>query len=416
MTERIKKLAMELLPELTGIRRHLHANPELSFKEFNTSAYISGKLTEYGIPHKTGIIGTGITALITGEKPASSGKPVSKKTIALRADMDALPIQEKNITSYCSVNPGVMHACGHDVHSTCLLGAANILNKLKSNFEGSIKLIFQPGEELLPGGASLMIKAGVLENPPPSLIIAQHVQPNMEVGKVGFRSGMYMASTDEIYMTIKGKGGHAAMPDTYINPLMIASEILYTLEKEFMSQRGDRPFALHNNVPTVLAFGKITGNGATNVIPDEVKIEGTFRTMDEKWRKEAQQKIKEIAENISIKMGGGCEVNISDGYPYLSNDQQTTSNARQTAIDYLGRDQVEDLDIRMTGEDFSFYTHHLPACFYRLGTGNKSKGITSNVHTATFDIDEQALETGSGLMAAIALNLLSVVENPLTAS
>ncbi len=399
MNAQIKKLAGELLPEIISIRRHLHAHPELSFKEFNTSAYIAAKLSEYGIPAVTGIAGTGISALIEGKNP-------SKKVIALRADMDALPIQEKNKVSYCSTNPGIMHACGHDVHSACLLGAAFILNRFKNELEGSVKLIFQPGEELLPGGASLMIKAGILENPKPSLIIGQHVQPNMEVGKVGFRSGMYMASTDEIYITVKGKGGHAAMPHTYISPLLIASEIITSLDKEFMTERGDKPYALHHTIPTVLALGKIIGNGSTNVIPDEVKIEGTFRTMDEKWRKEAQQKMKRIAEDVATKRGGSCEFLIADGYPYLENDGPTTTQAKQAAISYLGKESIEDLDIRMTGEDFSFYTHHIPACFYRLGTGNVSRGITSNVHSNTFDIDEQALETGSGLMAAIAMSFL----------
>jgi len=404
MTEAIKKLAKAQLPEIIDIRRHLHADPELSFNEFRTAAFISQKLTRFGIPHQTGIVGTGICALIEGSKPHAGKKPA--KVIALRADMDALPIAEKNNVPYASKNAGVMHACGHDVHSACLLGAANILNQLKAEFEGTVKLIFQPGEELLPGGASLMIKEGILDNPRPDLIIGQHVQPSMEVGKAGFRSGMYMASTDEIYLTVKGKGGHAAMPDTYTSPLLIAAEILLTLDKEFMSGRGNKPWAEHNGIPTVLAFGKITGAGATNVIPDEVKIEGTFRTMDENWRKEAHGKMQSIARKIAEERKGSCDFIIADGYPYLANDAGITALAKSAATAYLGAANAEDLDIRMTGEDFSFYSHHLPACFYRLGTGNKAKGIISGVHTATFDIDEEALETGSGLMAAIALGLL----------
>ncbi|MGZ4118661.1 MAG: M20 metallopeptidase family protein, partial [Bacteroidia bacterium] len=295
-------------------------------------------------------------------------------------------------------NEGVMHACGHDVHSASLLGAAKILNELKDEFEGTIKLIFQPGEEKLPGGASLMIKEGVLENPKPQSIFGQHVFPSMEVGKVGFRKGMYMASTDEIYVTVKGKGGHAAMPADYNNPLLIASNILLELNNAFMKQE--------QKIPTVLAFGKIVGNGATNVIPEEVKIEGTFRTMNEAWRKEAHAKMKSLAEEIAKKMGGVCDFKIENGYPFLVNDEKTTTLAMKAAAEYLGKENVEELPLRMTAEDFAFFSQQAPACFYRLGTGNKSKGITSGVHTSTFDIDERALEIGAGLMAWLALNEL----------
>jgi amidohydrolase len=312
--------------------------------------------------------------------------------------MDALPINETNNVEYKSKKNGVMHACGHDVHSASLLGAAKILNELKNDFEGSVKLIFQPGEEKLPGGASLMIKEGVLENPRPQSIFGQHVFPGMEVGKVGFRNGMYMASTDEIYVTVKGKGGHAAMPADYINPLLIASQILLELNKTFMLKE--------QKAPTVLAFGKITGKGATNVIPDEVKIEGTFRTMDENWRSEAHAKMKKLAEDIVQQMGGSCDFRIERGYPFLVNDEKTTTQARVAAEIYLGKENVEELPLRMTAEDFAFYSQQIPSCFYRLGTGNKKKGITSGVHTSTFDIDEQALEIGAGLMAWLALNEL----------
>lgn len=391
MKEKIKSLAEVSLSEIIAIRRHLHAHPELSFEEFKTSDFIASKLKGYNIPFKQGIVKTGIVALI-------EGKNSSKKTIALRADMDALPITEKNTCDYRSTNEGVMHACGHDVHSACLLGAAKILNELKTEFEGTIKLIFQPGEEKLPGGASLMIKEGVLEDPEPAAIFAQHVFPGMEVGKIGFRTGMYMASTDEIYVTVKGKGGHAAMPAEYNNPLLIVSAVLTELNEVFMKKE--------QKAPTVLAFGKIIGNGATNVIPQEVKLEGTFRTMDETWRKEAHVKMKIIAEEIAKKMGGTCEFRIEQGYPFLVNDEQTTKKARTAAEEYLGKENVEELPLRMTAEDFAFYSQKIPACFYRLGTGNKSKGITSGVHTATFDIDETALEIGAGLMAWLAINEL----------
>lgn len=392
----IQLLSKRFLPEIIAIRRHLHEYPELSFEEFETSKFIISKLKQYDIPFESGIVKTGIVAMIHGGTPG--------KVLALRADMDALPITEQNNIEYQSKNVGLMHACGHDVHTASLLGTAKILSELRNQFSGSVKLIFQPGEELLPGGASLMIKEGVLANPKPSNIFGQHVLPSMEAGKVGFRGGMYMASTDELYVTVRGKGGHAAMPQQYINPLLMASRILVALQEVFMDiSTRDIP-----NIPTVLAFGKITGNGATNVIPDEVRLEGTFRTMDEKWRKEAHRKMKEISSSIAEKMGGKCDFNIEIGYPFLVNDEATTANARRFAEEYLGKENVEELDLRMTAEDFSFYSQQIPGCFYRLGTGNKEKGINSPVHTSTFDIDEDALETGMGLMAWITVNELAL--------
>ena len=399
LKSKIQALSKKHLSEIISIRRHLHAHPELSFAEFNTSDFIASKLKEYNIPFTQGIVKTGIVALIKGRNADS-------KCIALRADMDALPIHETNECDYRSTNEGVMHACGHDVHSASLLGTAKILNELKKEFEGTIKLIFQPGEEKLPGGASLMIKEGVLNSPSPNSIFAQHVFPSMETGKVGFRSGMYMASTDEIYVTVKGKGGHAAMPAEYNNPLLIAAAILTELNNVFMNTTPSPLGRAGVGSPTVLAFGKISGNGATNVIPEEVTLEGTFRTMDEKWRAEAHQKMKMLAETTAKRMGGECDFRIEHGYPFLVNDEQVTKKAKAAAEEYLGKENVEELPLRMTAEDFSFYSQKVPACFYRLGTGNKIKGITSGVHTSTFDIDEQALEISVGLMSWLALNEL----------
>lgn len=403
LKQQIQALAKQYLSETIEIRRHIHAHPELSFEEYNTSDYIVSKLKEYNIPFTQGMVKTGIVALIEGKNP-------SKKVVALRADMDALPIVEANDVEYRSKNIGVMHACGHDVHTASLLGAAKILKELKAEFEGTIKLIFQPGEEKLPGGASLMIKEGVLETPSPQCIFGQHVFPSMEAGKVGFRSGMYMASTDEIYMTVKGKGGHAAMPKDYNSPLLIASAILLELNRVFMVNANSIPIgegwggALP---PTVLAFGKIIGNGATNVIPEEVKIEGTFRTMNEDWRKQAHTKMKALASTIAKEMSGECELTVMPGYPFLVNDKTTTERAVIAAQNYLGKENVEELQVRMTAEDFAFYSQQLPSCFYRLGTGNISKNIFSGIHTATFDIDEKALEIGAGLMAWLTVNELS---------
>jgi amidohydrolase len=390
----IKQKSSAYKEEVIAIRRHLHQHPELSFEEIETSKYVADTLQKMGIEFQSGIVKTGIVALIKGKNP-------TKRIIALRADLDALPILEENEVSYKSINKGVMHACGHDVHTSSLLGAAKILNELKDHFEGTIKLIFQPGEERLPGGASLMIKEGVLENPSPQTIIGQHVYPQLEAGKVGFKSGMYMASTDELFMAVHGKGGHAALPHLNIDPILITAHILTALQ-QVVSRMS------HPTAPTVLSFGKVIANGATNIIPDKVELEGTFRAMDEKWRAEAHVKMKKMAESIAESMGGSCDFKIVKGYPFLVNDEKTTNRAKQSAIDYLGKDNVVELDLRMTAEDFAYYSQVVPACFYRLGIKNESKNITSGLHTSTFDIDEDAIETSIGLMAWIAINELQV--------
>lgn len=399
MINKIKTLANQYFNEVVSIRRYLHQHPELSFEEFNTSKYVCSILDKYKISYKKDIVKTGIVAIIEGKNP-------SKKTILLRADLDALPIEEKNNVEYKSQNIGVMHACGHDVHTASVLGTAIILNQLKNEFEGTVKIMFQPGEEVLPGGSSLMIKEGVLQNPKVDVAIAQHVFPSMEVGKVGFREGMYMASTDELHISITGKGGHAAMAGDYNNPLVVAAHIITEIEKQFQFVIDAEGVARNtqNNIPTVIAFGKIEGKGATNVIPESVYLAGTFRTMDEVWRKEVKGKIKEIINRVSSQYNTKADIKIMDGYPFLTNDVEVTKHCKQAAIEYLGKDNVEDLPLRMTAEDFAYITQEVPSCFYRLGTGNKSKGITSGVHTATFDIDEKSLEISSGLMAWMTMN------------
>jgi amidohydrolase len=390
--QNIKSLAKEFSHECILIRRQIHSNPELGFEEIETAKLICSKLDEYGISYQSGIGKTGIVGLI-------KGKNSDKKTIALRADMDALPILEKNDCDYKSKHEGIMHACGHDAHIAYLLGAAKILNSLKENFEGSIKLIFQPSEEKFPGGALAMINEGVLLNPEPESVIGQHVLPTLDCGKMGVRSGKYMASTDEIYLTIKGKGGHAATPELNIDPIVIASHIIIALQQ--ITSRYATP-----NIPTVLSFGKIIGNGRTNVIPDEVKIEGTLRTFDEKWRYEAHERITKIAQSIAEGMGAKCDVFIVKGYPFLVNNTMLAENIKQLGIEYLGEENVIDLDLRMTAEDFAYFSHLKPSCFYRIGIRNESKGIISNLHTSTFNIDEGSIEPGMGLMAWIALNQL----------
>jgi len=388
----IKEKASIYKDEVIAIRRHLHKNPELSFEEHNTSKYVCSKLDEYKIEYKSGYVKTGVVGLIKGVNPDC-------KTIALRADLDALPIIEENEVSYKSVNEGVMHACGHDVHTSSLLGVAKILNEVKGQFEGTIKLIFQPGEERLPGGASLMIDEGVLKDPAPKSIIGQHVYPELEAGKVGFKGGMYMASCDEIYVTVKGEGGHAALPHQNIDPILISSHVITALQQ--LISRMMPP-----TIPAVLSFGKIIGNGSTNVIPDIVELEGTFRAMDEDWRAIAHVKMKKMAESIAESMGGECDFVIAKGYPYLINDEETTNVAKKAAIEFLGKENVVDLDLRMTAEDFSYYSQVVPACFYRLGVKNKLENKKLSLHTSTFNIDEQAIETSIGLMSWIAINEL----------
>lgn len=393
MKEKIQELAHKYHSDTVQLRRYLHMHPELSFEEVNTGKFVAAQLSAMGIEHKHGVADNGIVALIKGKNPR-------KRVVALRADMDALPILEANNVPYKSQNEGVMHACGHDVHTSSLLGTVRILHELRDQFEGTVKCLFQPGEEKLPGGASLMIQAGALENPRPASIFGQHVHPPLRAGMIGLKAGIYMASADEIYVTVKGRGGHGAMPQDCIDPVVITAQIIVALQ-QVVSRYADPA------VPSVLTFGKINSTGgATNVIPNEVKMAGTFRTMNEKWRAEAHKRMKKIAESIAKGYGAACEFHIMKGYPVLFNHEELTRRTKAWAIEFLGKDKVVDLPLRMTAEDFAYYSQVMPACFYRLGTGNPERGITSPIHTDTFDIDEAALETGMGMMAWLALQEL----------
>ena len=388
---RIKQIADQHFDAMVANRRHLHRNPELSFEEFETTKFIAEKLKETGYDLQT------ITE--TGGYIDILCKNHSSKVIALRGDIDALPILEKNEVEYKSQNEGKMHACGHDVHTTSLLGAVRILHELREEFEGTIRCIFQPGEERLPGGASIMIKEGVLKNPNVESILGQHVMPLMEVGKVGFRPGLYMASADEIYIRVMGKGGHGAHPHQNIDPVMIAAQIITQLQT--IPSRRAKP-----SIPTVLSIGKVIAEGSTNIIPNEVYMEGTFRTYDEEWRATAHQLIVQMCNDICKLHGATCEAEVRKGYPFLMNDEKLTENAKQWATEYLGAENVLDLELWPAGEDFAYYSQEIPACFYRLGTKNEAQGKTSMVHTPTFDIDEEALKIGSGLMAWLAIQEL----------
>jgi amidohydrolase len=387
MIAKIKLLAESIFDEVVSIRRYLHENPELSFKEHKTSAYIKSVLSAWNIPFTEGIADTGIVVLLKGNNP-------NLKTIALRADFDALPIVEENEVDYCSVNNGIMHACGHDAHTASLLGTVNILNTLKAEWEGNIKFIFQPAEEMLPGGAQQMIKDGVLENPKVEKMIGQHVLPDLEMGKIGFRPGKYMASTDELHITIKGKGGHAALPEKYNSPLLAAAKLITALD-EYSKKEKDRP--------CVLAIGFIEGLGSTNVIPEQVKLKGTLRAMDEDFRIKTHEEMLVIANTIAKTYSLTIDFDIRKGYPCLVNDEGVTKKSIVFAKEYMGTENVINLPIRMTAEDFSYYSHQVPSCFYRLGTANKSKGIIHGLHTSRFNIDESSLKVGMGLMAYLAI-------------
>lgn len=388
LQDKIKSLSVALLPEIIEIRRYLHMHPELSFQEYETSKFIKSILKKWGIPFQENIADTGIVVLLKGKNP-------EKKCVGLRADFDALPIKEENDVDYCSKNNGVMHACGHDAHTASLLGAVNILNELQQEWEGSVKFIFQPAEERLPGGAQQMIKEGVLENPKVDFMFGQHVFPDLEVGTIGFKAGQYMASTDELHIRINGKGGHAALPDKNKNPIQVAIDLTSKLYDYFEQQR---------EIPAVFSIGYIQGLGSTNVVPDKVEMMGTLRAMDEDWRANAQKNMLAVSDELAKKYQVEIDFEIRKGYPFLENDKALTSEAVESAKTYLGAENVVQLPIRMTAEDFAYFAKELPACFYRLGTANTAKGITHGLHTSRFDIDEKALEIGMGLMAWLAIN------------
>lgn len=384
LQQKIKELSSAYANEFIEVRHHLHAHPELSYQEFETSEFIQQKLKEYNIPFVIKAT-TGVIGVIEGKNPGS-------RIVALRADMDALPIKEENDVPYRSTKEGVMHACGHDVHTTCLLGAAKILSQTKDDWEGTVKLIFQPGEERNPGGASLLIKEGVLEDPKPQCIFGMHVNPQLEIGNLSFRAGKVMASADEIFITIKGKGGHAAAPHLTTDTILVTAQLIVSLQQ--IISRNNDPLS-----PSVLSITSVQGGNTTNVIPTEVKLMGTFRAMNEEWRYKAHELIKKQTKELVSAMGAEADVLIDVGYPCVFNNEELNPIARKIAEDYMGEENVSETEIRMGAEDFGFYTQKLPGCFFRLGTANKEKGISAGVHTPVFNIDERAIETGIGIMA-----------------
>ncbi len=392
LKEKINTLAAVIFNEVVNNRRYLHAHPELSMQEKETAAFVCRSLQKMNIPYKTFDKHYGVLAIIEGKNPY-------KKVVALRADMDALPIKEESNKPYKSKIDGVMHACGHDVHTASLLGVANVLNQLKDEFSGTVKLIFQPSEEMYPGGAGMMIKDCVLKNPDVDVVIGQHVIPTIDSGKIGIKPGMTMASTDEIYITVKGRGGHGATPELNIDPVTTAAQILVALQQ--VVSRKAPP-----QIPTVLSFGRFTAEGKVNIIPDEARMEGTIRTFNEKWRAEAHQLITRIAQSIAEAFGAQVVVDIKKGYPALLNDNALTERCTIAAEDLIGKENVIEMDRRMTAEDFAYLSQLKPSCFYRLGIKNDTKKINSNLHTATFDIDEDALLTAVRVMSWLTLQEL----------
>lgn len=388
--ERVQALIRKYHLDTIAVRRHLHAHPELSFEEHATGAYIADRLREMGIAVRTGIAGTGVIGTIEGRGPG--------RTVCLRADIDALPIQEETGLPYASRNPGVMHACGHDVHTAMVLAAGRILQELCTEWEGTVLLLFQPGEEKIPGGASLVLKEGALKDPAPDAILGQHVTPELEVGKVGFHAGPFMASSDELYLTVKGRGGHAAQPEKLIDPIQIAARLLIVLKDEFKAWAKGRP--------SVLGFGRVIADGATNVVPNEVRIAGTLRTFDEALRAEAHEWLTQKADALCRSHGGSCDVEVRKGYPVLVNDEALTGRMRAAAVEFLGADQVVEMPRRMGSEDFAFYTQVMPGSFHRLGTGNPKKGEAPGLHTPTLMIPEESLAIGAGVMVWGALREL----------
>ncbi|HLW08151.1 MAG TPA: M20 family metallopeptidase [Marinilabiliaceae bacterium] len=391
LSEKIKQLAAQQHQDIVKIRRDLHQQPELSFQENKTSVYIQNELKKLEIPFKSGVAGTGVIAKLTG-------KTDTGRVIALRADIDALPIQEESGLEFTSLQKGVMHACGHDAHTASLLGTARILKTLKNEWHGTILFIFQPGEEKYPGGASILLKEGALDHPKPEIIIGQHVLPEMPTGHVGFKKGIYMASADELYLTVTGKGGHAAMPDKFNDTVLAASQIIVSLQ-QVVSR------IVPATIPTVLSFGRIEGLGATNIIPQKVKLEGTLRTLDEHWRAILKEKIRLIATSTAYSYGCECAIDIKDGYPMLFNHEESTDKAQRFAKEYLGENQVQEMDLRMTAEDFGYYSQIFPSVYYRFGV-SQPDNTTGNLHTPDFNLNEKSLETSTGMMAWLAINFL----------
>lgn len=392
LSMRIRELANLYFDDTVAIRRHLHQHPELSFHEFETAKFVGDKLEEYGFAVRRGVAETGVVGELNGALPGP--------TVLLRADIDALPILERTNLAFASNNDGVMHACGHDIHTAGLLCVARILAELRDELAGTVRLAFQPAEEHVPGGALGMIRDGVLENPKPDAVFGLHTWPPMATGTIAVRPGMFMASNDEIEITVHGEGGHAAAPHLLsADPVLVASQLVVALQS--IVSRNCPP-----NVPSVLSFGSVHADGASNVIPDTVRLLGTLRCMDEVWRKEAKRRIHQVVENVTAAFGARADLTIIDGYPLLRNDDQMAAFVRDEGTRFLGGSKSSEAPLWFAAEDFAYYLQEIPGAFFLLGVNREETEVTG-LHTNTYDPNEDALRTGSSFMAHLALRYCS---------
>jgi hippurate hydrolase len=392
----LRSRSADLHPRVVDLRRRIHRNPELSRNEHDTAALVADALHEIGLDRvETGIYGTGVLGTLAGGRPG--------RTVLLRADLDALPIQEETGLDFASQNEGIMHACGHDAHTASLLGTAQILADIRSRVPGTIRFCFQPTEEKIPGGATFMIEEGVLEargdEPAVDYVLGQHVRPDLPAGAIGVRGGPFMASADEVHVTVRGEGGHAASPHELTSDATVAAAHVVTALQTVVS-RNSPP-----GTPSILTIGRFVADGATNVIPPSAHLEGTFRTMDDEWRAEAHDRIRQVVRRTAQAHGAEADVDVRVGYPAVHNDPSAASVVQSAAREYVGETGTVDLDPWYAGEDFAYFTNARPGVFYALGVGNKDAGIVHGLHTSQFTIDEDALRIGPGFMALAAIRL-----------
>ena len=384
----------EILPGVIADRRHLHANPELAFEEVKTAAFVAERLEQLGVEDiKTGVGRTGVTGLIRGTKGDG-------KVVMLRADMDALPIHEENDVDYKSTVDGKMHACGHDAHTAMLLGVARILMDRRDEFKGTVKLLFQPAEEVPPGGAIEMIRDGALEDPHVDACLGLHVASDMPAGQIGVRSGPGSAGSDRFRAVIQGKGGHAARPQAAIDPVVIGAQVVTALQS-LVSRETD---PMEAAVVSTTAF---QAGDAFNVIPDTAELRGTVRTLSPEVRDHLAKRVPEVIEGVAKSMGAETHVEFILGYPSLQNDEEIAAITREAAIEAVGEENVIEGELGMGGEDFSYFSLERPSCFFRCGTRNEERGIVWGHHHPKFDTEEEGFVNGMATMANAAMKFLN---------
>jgi len=394
LVDRIRENSAEIFSEVVSLRRDIHRHPELAYEEVRTTALIKDYLLNLGITPEPSLLETGVVAVIRG-----GSKAARNNLVALRADIDALPLHEENLHGFCSLESGKMHACGHDMHTAMLLGAANILSRIKDELAGDVLLVFQPAEEKAPGGAKPLLDAGLFRQFKPSAIIGQHCFPSVENGKVALCKGSFMAAADELYFTVTGQGGHASAPHKAADPVLAAAHIITAVQH--LVSRVAPPYE-----PAVVSIASIHGGNATNVIPRQVTMSGTMRTMNEEVRSLLQERLRQTVTHIATALGVEAELEIRQGYPVLYNNPHVTEKAEKICTEYLGRENVLTCESIMTAEDFAYYLQECPGTFWQIGTGMGNNDKSNTLHSPTFDPEERALETGSGLLAYAAFRIL----------